>query len=371
MPLVSISVTVRVYVVGVLFLAFLRTTVNNGYRVFLYVPHGQSRSDRITEINGSFAKRLTLYDGQNYLDIARNGYRRFHPKSPSGNFAWFPLVPAIVWLGDRIGDGESIAIVLNNCCAVVAAVVMWRLAGRCGVAGAVAVVLLSAFPTAVFQSFLYSESIFLLLTVGTTWYVFARKFWIAAMLGLLCGLCRPQGVLVGLIAATQIAMEFRTYSKVRRAAAMTAAAAPVVGLLVFALMCWGSIGSPIAFLQIQTTHGRVYGWTALLHGIADIVRLRWPLTDTIGTLLALGLLPKIWKDLPRPLFVYVVALIVMPLATGTIMSMGRFMSVAFPLFLALAKVLEDRPRWFYTTVSLFLVLQGTTVLKAMKWEFVG
>jgi hypothetical protein len=64
-------------------------------------------------------------------------------------------------------------------------------------------------------------------------------------------------------------------------------------------------------------------------------------------------------------------MVVLPLATGSILSFGRFLSVSFPHFIALALVLEGRPRARGAALLVFASLQVLLARGLIAWRFVG
>ena len=94
--------------------------------------------------------------------------------------------------------------------------------------------------------------------------------------------------------------------------------------------------------------------------------------DLLGLLLGLGLIPIMWKRLPPSLLLYGVAAVLMPLLTGSILSLGRFMSISLPHILALAFFLEGRgKRASVLLLATFLVLQSLLARGLIGWHFVG
>ena len=84
-------------------------------------------------------------------------------------------------------------------------------------------------------------------------------------------------------------------------------------------------------------------------------------------LLLLTFLPIIWK-LGKDLVVWTYVLGILPAMSGTFVSYTRFGSVAFPLFLAIAWLVNDlKVRWVWLVL---LVLFGS-VHVVLLWRFVN
>jgi Gpi18-like mannosyltransferase len=149
-----------------------------------------------------FINMWARWDAGWYLDIAKDGYQ-FRPREQS-NVAFFPLYPYVVRLVHSVirlpGDAGWLlaAIIVSNTALLVALIYLHRLicldydrntAAR-------AVLYLCIFPTTLFLSAVYSESLFLALVVSAFYYARAAR-WVTT--GLLAGaatLCRPAGLLL-------------------------------------------------------------------------------------------------------------------------------------------------------------------------------
>jgi len=209
---------IKAYSFGVLYSVFTQTPVTPEYGSFLLLEEGQSRKQRLDEAQTSFLERLAPYDGQFYLDIAANGYRTFDPglrsdrgkqAAKQGNHAFFPLFPFLLRaLGAPDGrPGLLLAVAVNGIFATAAGVGVWLLARRLAVPAWSALLLMLSFPTAIFQNAIYTESLFLFLSVCGALCVLYRKWAGASVLGYLGGLCRPQGILLALMAPAPWASE--------------------------------------------------------------------------------------------------------------------------------------------------------------------
>jgi hypothetical protein len=130
-------------------------------------------------------------------------------------------------------------------------------------------------------------------------------------------------------------------------------------------------GSAWSFLEVQTHWGRHIGLDSFLSSWNELSMNQGALADLGGTVFGLALLPFVWARLPLPLALYATGSVVMPLATGRVLSMGRFMSVSFPHFLALAVILENNKRVAWGLVVFFAVFQLLLSKPLMSWHFVG
>src|SRR2546426_612905 len=113
------------------------------------------------------------------------------------------------------------------------------------------------FPMAVFQSVLYTESLFLFLSIAFALSLVYEQKLGAILFGYLGGLCRPQGILLSVL---PLPLGRRAFQASNEGSGtflrLLAGSAPVAGILTFALILAAELHSPLAFLKIQGSWGR-------------------------------------------------------------------------------------------------------------------
>ena len=145
-------------------------------------------------------------------------------------------------------------------------------------------------------------------------------------------------------------------------------AAPLVSV---SLLLWLELGDPLAFVKIQSSWGRSFAPLRPLGEAFGLVDYEGPPLDRLGFFLGVGMLPYLWQKLPKPLALYGTGSVLLPLATGTILSFGRFLSVSFPHFLCLAILLREKKVASVVLIVAFLVLQALVASGLIAWHFVG
>jgi hypothetical protein len=376
-PLVLAIAIARLYVFGMLYLFFLHTDLRTSRDEFLLLREGQTREEREAEIRASFWERLAPFDGQFYLDIAENGYRTIS-ESPRGkveNYAFLPLLPLTLASLRAVFPQAylPLGIALNLFLAVAGTVALWRLAEKCGAWPFLSISVLLAFPSAPFQYVLYTEGMFLGFSALALLFAMEKRPWWTLFFALLAGLSRPQGILLALPVFIELVLPALRRGGMRAALGpLLAACAPLAGFLVLGVVSHRDTGSPFSFLSVQGNWGRDFEATGILKAIASVFDYAGPPMDLLGLLVGLGCLPLIWRRLPLSLALYGSALVLMPLATGSILSFGRFLSVSLPHLLALSILLEERPRAMrFLAVAAFGALQLLLARGLMGWHFVG
>jgi hypothetical protein len=381
---VLLLIALKLYILLILYALFLRTDLRNGDKGFFFLPGGQAPAERSAAIQASFWERLAPYDGQWYLDIASNGYRSFGPpearasREPPGNYAFFPLLPATLKGFQRLA-GESYlpaTLLLNIALSALGAALVWALARDLGAPPWLSTALLIAFPTAAFQFALYTEGVFLLFSALCLLALHRRKLPLAIFAAALAGLTRPQGVLLALPCFIELVLPvLRSREAVPRlglALRGLAVIAPFSGFLVLAAISLSVAESPWAFLEIQSRWGRSFDLSNIRVAIESAFGYGGPRADLLGLGLGVLLLPVIWRRLPLSLALYGTVMLLLPLATGSLLSLGRFLSVSVPHFLALGLLLERTPLLLRGgVVALFATGQLFVASGLIAWHLVG
>jgi hypothetical protein len=197
---------------------------------------------------------------------------------------------------------------------------------------------LMVFPTSFFLSAAYGESLFLALSVGAILAGRRGSWWWAGILGGLAALTRPFGVLVVLPLAIE-AWQTRGPGWPWRIGAALA----LVPLALLAYMGYLQVqyGDALAFLHAQSDWDRslMAPWDTIarfLEGPFELHVGSHSLIDFAFMLFATGVALAAWKVLRRSYAVYLTALVVFPLFTGSLVSYPRFVITYFPMFLVLA-----------------------------------
>ncbi|MGI8422201.1 MAG: mannosyltransferase family protein, partial [Gaiellaceae bacterium] len=283
------------------------------------------------------------WDSVFFVRIARHGY-------DSASAAFYPLYPTLVaGLGRVLGGQYVIAgILISLGSALGALVLLYRLAEtKLGADGARrSVVYLALFPMAVFLGAVYSESLFLLLSVAAFALAERRRFLAA-------------GVVVGLAILTR-AVGFALLPALallawpdRRALARLAVALPIVAA--YPLLLWQQLGDPWAFWGAQDLwHRHIskagplggiwYGlqalWRPAPSGAGPMHALAVDIEAFVALVLFVGLAVLAWRRLGAAYGLYAVLSLALPLTVPSsrwpLLSLPRFGLVIFPLFLALA-----------------------------------
>lgn len=332
------------------------------------------------------------WDSVHFLRVAEHGYS-------TAETAFYPLYPALVAALGRAFFGHYIlaGIVVSLAATLGSFILLERLAaGRLGpVGGRRAVLYLALFPTALFLQAVYSESLFLFLSIGAFALAERTRFAEAGAVAGLAILTRPTGLVLlpplALLAGRQWW---------RLATALPVAA-------IYPLLLWRRLGDPWAFAHAEGTWhrrlspaGPVGGlWSGLRAGWSAIEQLAsgsnahvyWtavspadsaPLRTAALNLELLAFLVVFivlaviaWAQFGAPYGLFAALSLALPLSVPSsrwpLLSLPRFGLTIFPLFLALAWISGRWPRAHAAILGTSAILLGVFVTQWVLWDWVA
>ncbi len=337
------------------------------------------------------------WDSGWFVGIAQHGY-----VDPSHSTAFFPLYPLLVrfvgWF--LLGHYLLAGVLISLAASAVAFVLLWKLVSQLrGEAAAGRTVLyLAVFPTTLFLFAVYSESLYLMLSVAA--FLFATR----AALGL--GRHRDRAR----CAHSRVGGDARAGARsacvargepAKRAFVRLAVSLPIMAL--WPLYLGLAHGRPFVFLSAQragwdrrlSAAGPFGGaWDALVEGWRGVRQLvagsghnYFPNPDHSAmygaglnleqlayAVLLVGLGVYAWKALGAAYGIFVLGSLALPfsdpLPGSPLLSMPRFALGVFPVFAALG-LLGARPRVNTALVTTFAVLLGVNLARWVLWIWVA
>ncbi|MCU1384743.1 MAG: putative integral rane protein [Acidobacteria bacterium] len=298
---------------------------------------------------------LARWDTFFYYTIATEGYHWDPVIFRHYNVVFFPLYALLMrWGGFVLGGHELIAGLIVSLTAFTGAMVMVYRLARLDVGEEYAwrvILLISTFPYALYFSAVYTESLFLFLSVSAFYAMRRGRLGWVAVCGGAAGLTRPNGFWLALpLACLALWPPDRGAAgdspgrPVRLSMALTAAAVPLIGVLIFSGYLYWRFGDAIAWVHGQAAWGVPL---LLRRGAPDPGKLPGELAIKpievvvwIGNIAAfvtamLAIRP-ISKRFGLAYGAWVAINIFPPVAAHLFMSLGRFVSVLFPFFFWLA-----------------------------------
>lgn len=326
----------------------------------------------------------TTFDSRHYIGIAQGGYTPFR----AAFFPFYPLVLRVLGGGSASQNTLAlIGIVVSNLAFAGALWLLLRLTrDEWGENVARRAVWLEAFfPAAAFSAAVYTESLFLLLSLGFFWFARRKKWWASAVCGVLAGLTRNSGPILGLALLLDRPKEaLSSGEKWRRAAC---ALGPLVAFVAVQLFLRAHLGAAGSSLGVQKEFGRTLTFP-LFPILLDARNLllrpdTWLAFATFPALLACtGSFALLWRYRRRfspGKLVFVGAVLGLSLTLSWqgephTLSSIRYLFGAFPfvqlLALATTEGLRSRRALLYATTAGFLLFFAHSFLFGLK-DFLG
>ena len=343
---------------------------------------------------------LARWDAVWYLGIADHGYGQ----AATGKAAFFPLYPLLVRGVAELGGGSRAALLVAGYLVALAAFglalyLLYRLTAlELGHRAArTTLLLLAVFPASLYFGAPYSESLFLLASVGA-FYAARTGRWAWAGVAAAAGAAtRSIGVLL-LIPLTVIYVRERGWRPAPKAGWLLLGP---LGLGAFALYLGLAHGDALAFTSVQHAWYRHFAgplggaWDGLVAGFEGARQLfsgsRHPVYfQQAGgdpfrvasiNLMLLGFLVfalvgclGAWRRLPLPYSLWTGVALLLPLSFPVgpqpLMSLPRFLAVLFPLFMWLALECEER-RITQWAVALSAIGLGLFTQQFATWHWIA
>jgi hypothetical protein len=307
----------------------------------------------------------TRWDAKAYVDIAHDGYGVV----PANN-AYFPLYPFLMRVAATVLGGSDDAylvagVLISNLALLVALAYLARLVpiDHEASAGTRAALYLLVFPTSVFLSVVYPESLLIALSIGAVYHARKGEWLPAGALGVLAALTRP---FIGAAVALPIAIEAFQRSGPR--AALASAAPAAVALIAWMAVLWRITGDPKAVLTAEENWGvgpslPFKAFTDLfdpnVYGFPYIV---------LGSTLLIGVLVLIsWRLLRPSLAAYATVVFLISVATGSLTSSPRYYLSIFPAFIVLGIVARGWTGLAYIAVGAAISAVFTAMYALWYW----
>jgi hypothetical protein len=338
------------------------------------------------------------WDSKWLVGIAEHGYTR------AQEYAFFPLYPGAVGALGRVFFGHYVAagVVVSLAAALGSFLLLHRIADRwLGLdGGRRAVLYLALFPMSLFLQAVYTESLFLLLTLAAFLLAEKRHFGWAGLVTGLALLTRPAGFA---LIPPLVLLAWRSSNRLRALAGL--ASAPLL-FAAYPLYLWQKLGDPFAFIhaELDPAWTRDTSWWGPIAGIREGLRAGWtgvlqlasgsnahrywePVHDTpplrVATInleqlaflvLFVALTVVVWRRFGAPYGLFCALSLAMPLSAPAerwpLVSIPRFGLVVFPFFLALA-ALGGRPRVHTAIVGVSAIMLGVAVSQWALWQWVA
>jgi len=341
-------------------------------------------------VNNNLVENWVHFDGEWYIDIAKNGYDSEYPSvTPENllcnegtgfcqrNFAFFPLYPMTMNVVHEI-SGLSIelsGILISNIAFVLAVLVLFKFTKQVfsQKIAVISSILLIVFPIGYVFSAVMSESLFLLLLLLTLYFAFNNKYVLAGVSGLVLTATRNIGVLV------LIPLIFLYWQQNKKEILLKQINWKIIvcmlmvpaGLIFFGLYLNLRVNDFLAFIHIQAY------WEKPVLGLNPIFAIPFSIFDYrlegsfrnhlynltwfagIVILFFFSSKKKLLPAFLNNIFLW----FIIPLTAGSMLALPRYICIQFPIYISFAKLLVKNKIILYITITIcFLALLLLTLL---------
>ena len=326
------------------------------------------------------------FDGVHYLAIAGNGYTN------DGRF--FPFFPLLISLfshlfgGDKAFSGIQFftALFLSNLFFILGLFVFYKLI-RLDFSEKIArlsIFFLLVFPTSFYFVSIYSESLFLFLTLSSFYFARKKKWFLAGILGMFLSATR----IVGIAIFVALLYEFFKTAQLGGVKKMFTRALPILlvpfGLISYMLFNLFRWGDPLYFLHAQGVLGNgrsveslvfpvqtVFRYFKIL-GTVSPVQYEWRIALLEFFMFVLGVFLLYTAFRKKVCFSYILFSIIsflIPVLSGTLSGFPRYILGLFPIYIALAFIKNTKIKILFG--SFFLVLLFLLLMLFSRGYFVA
>ena len=310
---------------------------------------------------------LAHWDAEAYVDVARGGYEG---AGRATNAAYSPLFPLLMRaVGTLFGGGTDALIVggvlVANAALVVGVVALARLAAtRVDDSSAMrSAAYVLVFPTTIFLSAPYAESLFIALAVLSALEAQRARLWRSGTYAALAALTRPFGALA------LLPLAFAAW-RARRTGGIAALAPVALAPLAFfgwSAYLWAISGDPLQVVHVYAAWGSAP--RSPLGAITDlfdptVYGFPWVVLGLFA--LFVGLAAASWRVVGPEFGAYATAMLLVVASSGSLTSSMRYELAIFPAFIVLGVVTRRaaiRLIWVAASTALALILAAMYALQ--------
>jgi len=310
------------------------------------------------------------FDGEHYLSIAIYGYKDLQ-------LAFFPAYPFLMNIVSRlIGSGITYylwsGIILSNALFLGSLILFWKVIklDYSEKIAKLSVILLLVFPTSFYFGSVYTESLFLFVSL-LTYYLYRKdKYLAAGLVGIVMTLTRLYGIFVIVMILVDLLNKKTNIAKIIKEKIYLIGIS-IFGIIAYMWFCFLSKGDPLAFYSLQTNVGEHRSLDLIMlpqvfyrYFVKIIPNLTWSyfpvvfttLLEVFVAVLFLAILIFSLKKLKWDYWVYILFGYLIPTLTGSFSSLPRYVLVLFPAFIFMATRLEKANTFLRLGIYLSLAI---------------
>ncbi|MFC1711806.1 hypothetical protein ACFLZ1_04450 [Patescibacteria group bacterium] len=323
------------------------------------------------------------FDGPHYLTIANEGYLKTNYIQ-----AYFPLYPVLTGILGKIFSNTLAAGLVISYTSFILAVIVFKKIIRLEKLDKLKIspfIFLLLFPTSFYFISLYSESLFLLLSLLSFLYMLRKKWFLSAIFISLASGTR----LVGIFIVPALLWEYfksqpkkeKKNKKVLVKAAFLSIVS-ILGFVIYSLYLNNHFDDPFYFASVQNAFGasRQTDKLILLYQVVwryikmiltmDRTSLMFYTIVQEFVLSIFALFVLLWgviKKVRTSFLIYGFLSFILPTLTGNFSSMPRYLALIFPIYFILARIKSKKLKLFILSLSSILLVVNTALFLRGVW----
>lgn len=303
-----------------------------------------------------------------YLDIAQNGYI-FNGAGKLSNIVFFPLYPLLIKATSILFGGNPIFAgwILSTIFLLLALIYFSKLIKEFhgGISSQLPLLFLLIFPTAFFLNAIYTESLFLFLSVATFYYALKKNFILAGVFGFFASLTRITGLLLFIPLIWEYFKNYK-FNQPLSKNFLSIFLVPL-GTFSFFLFHYFKFGDFFLFLKVENWWGRAFNFNRDHFLLLTNPAVANFLIDVLFVVFAVAATFFVFKKLRTSYGLYMAATLFVALSTGTLMSIGRYILVLFPAYILMASVKNHYLEFAYIFLSTLLLAMNVILFVNNYW----
>ena len=315
-------------------------------------------SVRPVQQNWDIIELHNRWDSYWFLDIAQNGYY-LRGERDIADVVFFPLYPLLVRLAGPIAGGDLVLAgwMLSSLFLLLAVVMLTRLSQEFhpDIDPTFPTAFLLAYPAAFFLNAVYSESLFMFLSLATVFWALRRNFIIASVWAALASATRVAGVFLFVVLFIEF-VQANGWRALLTRRVWPLAVAPL-GALAFCLYHWIAFGDFFLYFKVQSFFGRDFEMKVSDFLIRNNPDLANTVLDLAYTAVAILLGVIALRRLRLSYGVYMLVSLGIALSSGSVLGIARYSMVLFPIYFIAAGIRSPVGRGAW--------LLGSTLLLAL------
>ncbi|OGD85675.1 hypothetical protein A3B51_00655 [Candidatus Curtissbacteria bacterium RIFCSPLOWO2_01_FULL_41_18] len=305
------------------------------------------------------------FDGVHYLRIARDAYAYQYTQ------AFFPLYPILIKIISYVIHGNLLisALLVSNLSFLAGLLVFYNFVKKtCNDNVALwSCLFLVSFPTSFYFGAVYAEGLFFLMIISAFYLREIGKIWQASAVGALSSATR----LVGIFLAPSLI-------KGKKLKDLIPVLIVPMGLISYMVYLEIKFNQPLYFLTSQSVFGQqrstmliflpqvFWRYLKIIATTSDFA-LSNAVFELAATLFAINLLLIGTKKVQRHWLIFAWLVVLTPTLTGTLASMPRYILVAFPIFIILAKLRSTPIKILILSIFVILLIAATAFFTQGYW----